>query len=118
MYKHDKHLLAFRDGKEASDHPDWCDVCESKIVYPIKGGLYACDDYCCTTLHVECLLGRYPYHRKQGQTVKSYFKRKFQVLHNNTLSRPFCHGCKKRCLDKIVFKRRNDVFCSPFCAGL
>ncbi|CAL9228879.1 unnamed protein product, partial [Arabidopsis halleri] len=58
-YKHDKHLLTFREGNEASDQLDWCDVCESEIVYSRKGGFYSCDD-CCTTLHIHCLLGKLP----------------------------------------------------------
>ncbi|KAJ4907926.1 Cysteine/Histidine-rich C1 domain family protein [Raphanus sativus] len=38
-YKHDNH----------SHQPDWCEACEKKIVHPKEGGLYACDEYCCTT---------------------------------------------------------------------
>lgn len=30
-YKHDSHFLTICDGKEASDQPDWCEVCQGEI---------------------------------------------------------------------------------------
>ncbi|KAL9814445.1 putative chromatin regulator PHD family [Arabidopsis thaliana] len=76
-YKHDSHFLMICDGKEASDKPYWCEICEGKIeVVKEKANsgdkkkkrlptnrdkkerkIYKCND-CCTTLHAECLLGQ------------------------------------------------------------
>ncbi|CAH2078662.1 unnamed protein product [Thlaspi arvense] len=111
-YKHDEHFLIFRKKEIYRTRQGWCDICESKIVYSRKGGFYSCDDYCSTTVHVDCLLGKHPYLKpgqikNQGQDVL--------ILHNKTMSRPLCHGTKHRCQDKIVFKKRNETFCSFSC---
>lgn len=112
-YKHDKHLLVFRKKEEGNDHQGWCDICESEIVYSRKGGFYSCDDYCSTTVHVDCLLGKHPYMRP-GQ-IKYNRLHEVLILHNKTMSRPFCHGKDHRCQDKLVFKKRNMTFCSFYC---
>ena len=113
-YKHDKHLLTFCKVEEASDHSGWCEVCERKIIYSQKGGFYACNDYCCTTLHVHCLLGKHPY-MKSGHTIITQEKA-FHTLGNKTMSRPFCHGHHEhRCPYRVVFKRENMTFCSLRC---
>ncbi|KAL0886850.1 hypothetical protein Bca101_010833 [Brassica carinata] len=77
-HKHGHHFLKLCRGKEASDQPDWCEVCEGKIEQVKDPGyrgetktelvFYKCDDGC-TTLHAECLLGRDMY-MKPGNTVK------------------------------------------------
>ncbi|CAA0360901.1 unnamed protein product [Arabidopsis thaliana] len=87
-YKHDTHLLTFREGKEESDQYGWCEVCENQIVYSREDGFYACDD-CCTTLHVHCFLGEDMYMLKPSQTI-TYIKREVHILPNNTRSRPLC----------------------------
>ncbi|XP_019089397.1 PREDICTED: uncharacterized protein LOC104732659 [Camelina sativa] len=114
-YKHDKHFLTFWKVKEASDHSGWCEVCERKIVYSRKGGFYACDD-CCTTIHVDCLLGEDMY-MKHGESIKISGKQ-FQIL-RNSMTRPFCHeryGEEHRCPQKVVFKLENKTFCSLRCS--
>ncbi|CAA0360854.1 unnamed protein product [Arabidopsis thaliana] len=115
-YKHDKHFLTFREGKEESDQLDWCEVCEKRIVYSRKDGFYACD-HCCTTLHVHCLLGEDMYMLKPSQTI-TYIKREVHILPNNTRSRPFCHHHDEdRCPHKVVFKWQDQymIFCSYRC---
>uniref|UniRef100_A0A0D3CXA8 DC1 domain-containing protein n=1 Tax=Brassica oleracea var. oleracea TaxID=109376 RepID=A0A0D3CXA8_BRAOL len=101
-YKYDNHFLIFRKKEEGNDHHGWCEICESKIVFSRKGGFYSCDDYCSTTVHVDCLLGKYPY-------------MDVVILHNKTMSRPLCHGTEHRCQDKVVFKKENMTFCSLRC---
>ncbi|CAH2078701.1 unnamed protein product [Thlaspi arvense] len=108
-YKHDKHFLIFRKKKAGNDEQGWCDTCESKIVYSRKGGFYSCDDYCSTTVHVHCLLGNHPY-LKPGQ-ITYLLGREVRILHNNTVSRPFCYGTEHRCEDKVVFKLSNMTLC-------
>ncbi|AEE77177.1 CHP-rich zinc finger protein-like [Arabidopsis thaliana] len=135
-YKHDSHFLRIRDGKKASDEPDWCEVCEGKIEEVKEREspwdkrremrFYKCND-CCTTLHVECLLGRDMY-MKPGNSVKDYISKHslgiegtqwtdVRVFLNSSLSRPICTGCMRRCLFPIVFKGYNTIFCSWECIG-
>ncbi|KAH0874895.1 hypothetical protein HID58_072257, partial [Brassica napus] len=111
-YKYDNHFLIFRKKEEGNDHHGWCDICESKIIFSRKGGFYSCDDYCSTTVHVDCLLGKYPY-MKPGQI--RYWGRDVVILRNKTMSRPLCHGTEHRCQDKVVLKKENMTFCSLRC---
>ncbi|KAJ0256335.1 hypothetical protein HA466_0093090 [Hirschfeldia incana] len=113
-YKYDNHFLIFRKKEEGTDNHGWCDVCESKIVYSRKGGFYSCDDYCSTTVHVDCLLGKDPY-MKPGQFKFTQRDVLIQIFHNKTMSRPLCHGTEYRCQDKVVFKEKNMTFCSFSC---
>ena len=114
-YKHDKHYLTFQEGKDANDHSGWCEVCESKIEYSSEGGFYACDD-CCTTLHVDCLLGENMYMLKPGQTIM-FHEDEVQILRNSTMSRPLCHDdhAGHRCRSRVVYEKRNMTFCSYHC---
>ncbi|ESQ46298.1 hypothetical protein EUTSA_v10000071mg [Eutrema salsugineum] len=123
-YKHDSHFLTICDGKEATDQPDWCEICESKIevqeeedelreVSLIESQrFYECSD-CCTTLHVRCLLGKNIY-LTPDKTLR--FKRaKYQIILNSFPSRPFCSGCQRRCPLRMVFKGFDTTFCSLEC---
>ncbi|ESQ43521.1 hypothetical protein EUTSA_v10012914mg [Eutrema salsugineum] len=138
-YKHDSHFLTICDGKEASDEPDWCEICEGKIeaieerVYygnqTKELRFYKCDD-CCRTLHVECLLGVNIY-MKPGNTINDYvyFTKysfetectewiKVRILLNSSLSRPICTGCNRRCPFPVVYQQsENEIFCSWDCIG-
>ncbi|CAL9243708.1 unnamed protein product [Arabidopsis halleri] len=141
-YKHDSHFLKICDGKEASDQPDWCEVCEYKIEEVKDRGytannkkkelrFYKCDD-CCTTLHVDCLFGADMY-MKAGETENDYLSfRQFsfkdqlwgdwidvRVLLNSSLSRPICIGCMRHCPFPILFKMKGDgtIYCSVACLG-
>ncbi|KAG7552654.1 Zinc finger PHD-type [Arabidopsis thaliana x Arabidopsis arenosa] len=114
-YKHDKHILTLSYGKETSTMKYWCEVCEEKI--DPKGRFYMCDENCCVTLHIECLLGHDLY-MKRGSSW-SFFggsTRKVQVLPNNHhLTRPICFFCEKRCTHKRAFQWFGDIFCSLIC---
>jgi len=132
-YQHDKHFLKFYETKEANDHSEWCDACEGRILdlrtrgtYSCNAdlrtkGFYSCDD-CCTTLHIDCLLGEDMY-MKPGHTIMynmtgfgEHYEKKLRILRNNTLSRPFCNTCRQRCRQKIVFKYKNGyIFCAISC---
>ncbi|XP_010425365.1 PREDICTED: uncharacterized protein LOC104710451 [Camelina sativa] len=137
-YKHDSHFLRICDGKKATDEPDWCEICEGKIEEVKEREspwderkemrYYKCNE-CCTTLHVECLLGRDMY-MKPSFSVKDYISftkhslgsegtkwTDVRILLNSSLSRPICTGCMRRCPFPIVFKGYNTIFCSWDCIG-
>ncbi|ANM58044.1 Cysteine/Histidine-rich C1 domain family protein [Arabidopsis thaliana] len=123
-YQHDKHFLKFYEAKEANDHSEWCDVCERRIADLRKKGFYSCDD-CCTTLHIDCLLGEDMY-MKPGHTImynmtgsRKHYQKKLHIHSNNTLSRPFCSECGERCRQKIVFEYKEKyIFCAVSCQKL
>ncbi|VYS48254.1 unnamed protein product [Arabidopsis thaliana] len=86
-YKHDKHILTLSYGKETSTMTYWCEVCEEKV--NPKDRFYMCDDYCCVTLHIRCLIGKDLY-MKPGALCFSNDGKELRVLPNNHMSRPFC----------------------------
>uniref|UniRef100_A0A1J3JT08 Phorbol-ester/DAG-type domain-containing protein n=1 Tax=Noccaea caerulescens TaxID=107243 RepID=A0A1J3JT08_NOCCA len=111
-YKHDKHELTLSYGKETSTMTYWCEVCERKI--NPKKRFYMCEEYCCVTLHVECLIGMDLY-MKPGSSY-SVQGRKIDVLPNNRhMCRPICRACKKRCLYKTALKFIGSIYCSNSC---
>ncbi|KAL9817548.1 putative chromatin regulator PHD family [Arabidopsis thaliana] len=111
-YKHDKHMLTLSYGEETSTIPNWCEVCEKKI--KSKERFYMCDEYCCVTLHIECMLGVDLY-MKPG-SFWFYRSSKVGVLPNNHhMSRPICSFCEKRCQHKIVFQCFGLISCSTSC---
>ncbi|XP_020869099.1 LOW QUALITY PROTEIN: uncharacterized protein LOC9298594 [Arabidopsis lyrata subsp. lyrata] len=84
-YKHDKHTLTLSYGKETSTMTSWCEVCEEKI--NLQKRYYMCDEYCCVTLHINCLLGDL-YMRPGSSWVTPGYK--VSVLPNNhRMSRSF-----------------------------
>ncbi|KAG7549170.1 Zinc finger PHD-type [Arabidopsis thaliana x Arabidopsis arenosa] len=109
-YKHDKHMLTLSYDKETSSMMPWCEVCEGKI-YRNKR-FYKCDEYCCVTLHIDCLHGRDLYMKPGLWWINCDCE--VLVLPNN-MSRPICFYCKKRCPQKVVLELDNAIFCSSFC---
>ncbi|XP_023641923.1 uncharacterized protein LOC17892023 [Capsella rubella] len=111
-YRHDKHVLSLRFVKEEiRTMTYWCEVCEEKI--EPKERLYICDEYCCVTLHVKCMLGEDLY--MKPASVWNYFSQITDVLPNNHMSRPICSNCKKRCPNKTVIKYDGLIFCRQDC---
>ena len=111
-YKHDKHILTLSYGKETSTMTSWCEICE-EIIKPEKR-FYTCEEYCCVTIHVKCLIGKELY-RKPGSSF-FYYDEKVHVLPSYYhMSRPICSSCKKRCPYKIVYRWSGLIFCSTFC---
>ncbi|KAL9857997.1 putative chromatin regulator PHD family [Arabidopsis thaliana] len=111
-YKHDDHILTLSYGKETSTETYWCEVCEEKV--SSKDRFYKCDEYCCVTLHIRCLIGKDLY-MKPGSLCIYKDGRKLFVLPNNHMSRPSCTGCRKRCPYKTVLVLIRLIFCSTFC---
>ncbi|KAL1222429.1 Protein VACUOLELESS GAMETOPHYTES [Cardamine amara subsp. amara] len=114
-YKHDKHVLPLSYGKEASTMTYWCEVCEGKI--NPKKGLYMCDEYCCVTLHIECLLGR-DFYMKPGSHINTALGKANVLLNNHHMSRPICLFCEKRCPDKTVLQLDLSIFAGSFFCSL
>ncbi|XP_019084551.1 PREDICTED: uncharacterized protein LOC104709963 [Camelina sativa] len=117
-YKYDKHMLTLSYGEETtqtSTMMSWCEVCEQAINH--KERFYMCDEYCCVTLHVECMLGRDLYMKPGSSWNNDSAVRMIHLLPNNHhMSRPICFVCKKRCLHKLVFFMDPEiVFCSTLC---
>ncbi|KAG7558527.1 DC1 [Arabidopsis thaliana x Arabidopsis arenosa] len=112
-YKHDEHYLTFCRGDEASGS-DWCELCEGKLAIGGKEGFYKCKD-CCTTLHINCLLGPDPYY-KAGQTYEIGGV-EILLLHNNSASRPICCMCNIRCPYPIVLVATVDMIAYILCSS-
>ncbi|KAG7564618.1 DC1 [Arabidopsis suecica] len=107
-YKHDKHFLELLYGKEVCQK-DWCEVCERDLGDTNTKVFYWCDE-CCTTIHIECLLGEDPYMKHdQNFKVKGM---EVQILHQSI--RPLCDYCKNPCQSKI-FKTYTYIACSVKC---
>ncbi|CAN6970854.1 unnamed protein product [Brassica rapa subsp. trilocularis] len=107
-YEHDEHMLTLSYEKIASG-PCWCQICEETT--DPKKGYYTCSE-CRVTFHTECVLGNDIY-LKEGNELYTYYGRKVEIIPNNRLSRPICHGCRKRCQYNIVFKNYlGNIFCS------
>lgn len=112
-YKHDAHMLTLSYSKETSTMMYWCEACEGEV--KPKERFYTCDEYCCVTLHIECLLGKDLY-MKPGSSFLARINEKVSVLSNNHhMSRPICSFCKKRCPGKVVFQFRGKPNCSTKC---
>uniref|UniRef100_A0A1J3JXX4 Membrane magnesium transporter n=2 Tax=Noccaea caerulescens TaxID=107243 RepID=A0A1J3JXX4_NOCCA len=112
-YKHDDHMLTLSYGKETSTKTYWCEACEGTINQ--KERFYICDEYCCVTLHIECLIGG-DFYMKPGSSL-SHFCVKVDILPNNGMSRPLCTACGKRCQYKVVSQCFGSIFCSPPCVS-
>ncbi|BAB02601.1 unnamed protein product [Arabidopsis thaliana] len=113
-YKYDSHSLTLYSDKYYSKSFQlewWCEICEENINK--KKLFYTCHE-CCTTLHVECILGKYPY-LKSGHRIK-VSGLEVEIASNNGVSRPVCHTCHRICQDKKKFNGKDDVyFCSIKC---
>ncbi|CAN8288710.1 unnamed protein product, partial [Cochlearia groenlandica] len=98
-YKHDKHILALSYGEENNTMTYWCEACETEINTGER--FYMCDENCCVTLHVDCLIGRDLY-RKPGSSFLLFDEMVVRVLLNkHHMTRPLCSNCKKRCPQTI-----------------
>ncbi|KAG2293737.1 hypothetical protein Bca4012_005177 [Brassica carinata] len=113
-YKHDVHPLTLYCDKSNTrfEKLSWCEICEEKI--NVKMLYYICHD-CITTLHIGCMIGKYPYlkpsHRIKVDGVT------IQITTNSSVSRSICHTCHRICQDKLVFmiSGKDVCFCSLDC---
>lgn len=113
-YKHDVHPLTLYCDKSYQRFKQfsWGEICEEEI--NVEMLYYICHD-CITTLHIGCMIGKYPYlkpsHRIKvdGLTI--------QITTNSSVSRSICHTCHRICQDKLVFmiSGKDVCFCSLDC---
>ncbi|CAL9245512.1 unnamed protein product [Arabidopsis halleri] len=101
----DDHYLSLCYG-ENSNGKYWCDICERET--DPKAWFYTCK-YCGVTLHTNCVLGDFRGLRP-GSSVSWY-----EVMRNNSMSRPLCKQCKSRCMFPITLRARDNFYCSVNC---
>ena len=112
----DDHPLLLCYGEEVSSKY-WCDICE-KETNP-ETWFYTCKDHR-ASLHTMCVLGDCSEIMPKS-TIKSwarYVEESYEVVLNNSISRPFCSKCKLHCIFPIILKpvRTSDIyFCSLEC---
>ncbi|XP_010429335.2 PREDICTED: uncharacterized protein LOC104713818 [Camelina sativa] len=108
----DDHPLSLCYGEKASGK-FWCDICE-KETDPMTW-FYTCKGHH-ASLHTKCVLGDFS-NLMPRSTIENWFQL-FEVVLNDTISRPFCSYCKLRCIFPIILKRAGtsyEYFCSTFC---
>ena len=110
-YKHDEHYLTFCRGDAVSES-DWCELCEGKLATRGKKGFYNCN-YCCTTLHIDCLLGPHFYFNPALRMPTAYGEIIFH--RNNSPSRPICFLCNTRCPFPFYVEVIDGIFSVFYC---
>ncbi|XP_023637171.1 uncharacterized protein LOC17881262 isoform X2 [Capsella rubella] len=109
----DDHPLLLFYGEEAKGKY-WCDICE-KEMYPKIWFYTSKDDR--ASLHTQCVMGDFS-GIMPGTTIK-FFSESYEVLLNNSISRPVCSVCELRCIVPIILKRlsgTSDLYiCSFHC---
>ncbi|KAJ0265073.1 DC1 domain-containing protein [Hirschfeldia incana] len=108
----DDYPLSLCYGEEASGKY-WCDICE-KETSP-KNWFYTCKDQQ-ASLHIECVLGSYI--RLMPRSIAKFWGKSYEVVPNNSVTRPFCNRCKSRCMYPINLKllgTSETYLCSLYC---
>ncbi|EOA25693.1 hypothetical protein CARUB_v10019046mg [Capsella rubella] len=95
--RYDDHPLTLCYGDEKASGKYWCDICERET--NPEFWFYTCKD-CGVTLH-------------PGGKVRY----DYELLPNNTSSRPLCKNCRSRCPGSFIVKQINldPTFCSFYC---
>ncbi|CAL9248400.1 unnamed protein product, partial [Arabidopsis halleri] len=115
--RYDDHPLTLCYGDEKTSGKYWCDICERET--NPKTWFYTCKD-CGVTLHVFCVVGDIRY-AKPGAKLEYVIpgvkvEYDFELLSNNSSSRPLCSRCHCRCPGPFIVKGRENVaFCSYYC---
>ncbi|KAG2244357.1 hypothetical protein Bca52824_093804 [Brassica carinata] len=105
--------LCYGEEEEASGKY-WCDICEKET--DSKEWFYTCKDQR-ASLHRECVLGDST--GLMPRTVAKIWGKSFEVVLNNSVTRPFCSDCKDRSMYPIYLKllgRTSETYlCSVSC---
>ncbi|XP_020877177.1 uncharacterized protein LOC110227424 [Arabidopsis lyrata subsp. lyrata] len=107
------HPLSLCYGEKASGKY-WCDICE-KETNP-STWFYTCKDHR-ASLHTKCVLGDFAGFMPRSTMVVSS-RLSYEVVLNNSVSRPFCRMCESRCMYPISLKINvtSDIYiCSRNC---
>ncbi|KAG7552756.1 Protein kinase C-like phorbol ester/diacylglycerol-binding domain [Arabidopsis thaliana x Arabidopsis arenosa] len=95
----DDHPLSLCYGEKASGKY-WCDICEKET--DPSTWFYTCKDDR-ASLHTKCVLGNFAGLMPRG---KIYFaKKSYEVVLNNSISRPFCRATLFSGVDDVAVKR-------------
>jgi len=100
LVKHrvDDHPLSLCYGETASGKY-WCDICE-KEANP-KRWFYMCKQHR-ASLHTQCVLGDFA--GLMPRSILTYSHRLYEVVRNNSMSRPLCRACELHCMYPIILK--------------
>jgi hypothetical protein len=91
----------------------WCDICE-KETNP-ETWFYTCKDHQ-SSMHTMCVLGD-SVGIMPKSTIMGWYKY-YEVVLNNSISRPVCEMCKSRCIFPTIMKileASNEYVCSLAC---
>ncbi|CAH8352493.1 unnamed protein product [Eruca vesicaria subsp. sativa] len=114
MHRVDDHPLLLCYGEEEASGKYWCDICEEET--NPKNWFYTCKDQQ-ASLHTNCVLGIFTGLRPKS--VAMLWGKSYEVVLNNSVTRPFCSYCDFRCMYPIILKLLGTsatYFCSTFCA--
>uniref|UniRef100_A0A1J3IN05 Phorbol-ester/DAG-type domain-containing protein n=1 Tax=Noccaea caerulescens TaxID=107243 RepID=A0A1J3IN05_NOCCA len=106
----DDHPLTLCYGEKA-DGKYWCDICE-KETNP-KTWFYTSQDHR-ASLHIECVLGDLTGFMP-GSTIE-YSAYSYEMVLNNSMSRPRCIWCKSHCMCPIILKMLNGTLDACLCS--
>lgn len=112
----DDHPLSLCYGEEEASGKYWCDICEGKT-NPQKW-FYTYKDHL-ASLHTECVLGKFS--GLMPRSIAESPDHSFEVVLNNSVTRPFCSVCKSRCMYPINLKllgTSERYLCSIDCVNL
>jgi len=98
MHRVDDHPLSLCYGEKASGKY-WCDICEKEL--NPSTWFYTSKDHR-ASLHTKCVLGDFAGLMPRS-TIK-YGSRSYEVVLNNSVSRPFCRVCESHCMYPISLK--------------
>ncbi|CAN7089298.1 unnamed protein product [Brassica rapa subsp. narinosa] len=104
--------LCYGEEEEASGRY-WCDICEKET--DSKEWFYTCKDQR-ASLHTECVLGDST--GLMPRTVAKFEDTTYEVVLNNSVTRPFCSQCESRCMYPINLKllgTSDTYLCSVGC---
>ncbi|KAJ4876564.1 Cysteine/Histidine-rich C1 domain family protein [Raphanus sativus] len=108
--------LCYGEKEEASDK-FWCDICE-KETNPNYWFYYTCKDQH-ASLHTRCVLGEFA--GFMPRSLANFWDKSFEVVLNNSATRPICSPCKSLCIYPIILKvlgTSGTYICSMHCAAL
>ncbi|EOA22301.1 hypothetical protein CARUB_v10002902mg [Capsella rubella] len=107
----DDHPLSLCYGEEAIGKY-WCDICEEET--NPKTCFFTCKDQQAHQYLLGDFAGLMP------RSTPNLFNRPFEVVFNNSMSRPFCRVCQSRCMYPIILKMlgtSNLYVCSFECVA-
>ncbi|EOA21998.1 hypothetical protein CARUB_v10002509mg [Capsella rubella] len=89
----------------------WCDICEEEV--DPETWFYTCKDHQ-ASLHTKCVIGDFSGLMPRS-TIEGMLT--FEVVLNNSVSRPFCRNCKLHCIYPITLKilGTSEYFCCFDC---